>query len=526
MAQFPTNTITQLYWAESSGFITGRDAMGIQNSSVAIYSTLLPGITNVTERIRYYGFHCWLLDQYDSLKEEKLSYKHQYDFIRRAELTIAFLMQNLHTEFSAIPGKQFASDFTEKFKKEGSIDLRLGADKGKHLIDDQGRERSYWKYSSGAMGQYYVGVLMAFSLVKTKENYFILQPRGKELADAFASSLKPPSEASLMSVLKSGRLTPADLTKLEAFNISRISPKSQEWTKYIEILFHEDTPNLSTFQRRDSLLHYLEISSSYYFQNPWALGEYFFQHPGKVIHEDHSASLGWLIYYSQELIHFAIENIFNNMLWGMKVGLLEINSFVDEQMAIFLDMLKIHEIPPSISIHTLFSETKYLPKRPPIEVNSKLNRAVKEQHVGAVYFSAFELILQTCRETKDKLAVFEGYLTKNEIANKNGNIVEAHRYLAKNSEKNVFDFFKSYLYKILNDHQFVAFQKMGNGEAQVHKFLIEHNHLLLIKLIDPRMTNPRLGSVRNYLVDLKLIDLNQGELTTLGQEVLAKYKYN
>ena len=42
----------------------GLDPLGMQNSGVVLYQALLPGISNVTLRMRYYGFFCWLSDAY------------------------------------------------------------------------------------------------------------------------------------------------------------------------------------------------------------------------------------------------------------------------------------------------------------------------------------------------------------------------------------------------------------------------------------------------------------------------------
>ena len=36
----------------------------MQTGSVNIYQRLLPGISNVTLRMRYYGFYAWLADTY------------------------------------------------------------------------------------------------------------------------------------------------------------------------------------------------------------------------------------------------------------------------------------------------------------------------------------------------------------------------------------------------------------------------------------------------------------------------------
>lgn len=58
MAYTLGETSAKPFWAKSADFIGGRDPLGIQNSSVSVYTRLLPGLNNVTERLRYYGFYC------------------------------------------------------------------------------------------------------------------------------------------------------------------------------------------------------------------------------------------------------------------------------------------------------------------------------------------------------------------------------------------------------------------------------------------------------------------------------------
>jgi hypothetical protein len=43
---------------------SGLDPFGMQNSSINLHQRLLPGICNVTLRIRYYGFYAWLVAVY------------------------------------------------------------------------------------------------------------------------------------------------------------------------------------------------------------------------------------------------------------------------------------------------------------------------------------------------------------------------------------------------------------------------------------------------------------------------------
>ena len=43
---------------------SGLDPLGMQASGVRLYQALLPGISNVTLRIRYYGLYPWLATDY------------------------------------------------------------------------------------------------------------------------------------------------------------------------------------------------------------------------------------------------------------------------------------------------------------------------------------------------------------------------------------------------------------------------------------------------------------------------------
>ena len=60
--------------------VRGLDPLGLQNSSVRTYALLLPGLNNVTGKLRYYSFYAWLLHQYFEL-HEKYTPEHQLKFI-------------------------------------------------------------------------------------------------------------------------------------------------------------------------------------------------------------------------------------------------------------------------------------------------------------------------------------------------------------------------------------------------------------------------------------------------------------
>ncbi len=524
MAQLQINTITPLYWAASSGFIPGRDAMGIQNSSVVVYASLLPGITNLTERIRYYGFYCWLLAQYDAGEGSKDNYRQQFDFIRRAELLIAFYMQHEVGGYSSIPGANFAFEYLPTLLKNGSIDLAAGADKGKSMRNANGEARSYWKYASGAMGQYYAGALLALSLVssyvKEKSNYFVLTDRGQKLADAFGQSLDAQSVKVLLSIVRSGTLKAAQLEQLAAFDISNIPVGSAEWQAYLELLFQPDSPTPTGSMRLQTLRQYLQVAGMGIPFSRWLLGEYYFQNPNTVKFAPSSASLGWYLYYAQELIHFAIEMIFNSLLLQMKKDrYVKIDEFVESQVMLLNDEMKTRDEIENEQFRIWFT-TDY--SFSAMEWRDDLRNAYLEQQFAAVFYLALLVIAQTYQQVQPRIQAFREYLNANHIAGKRGNILEIEEYLILNGERPVIDFFRQFVFRILNDHQMVAYDKMGNGEVQVHKFLIEHNHLVQINTIEPRMTTPRLGSVKNILEDLSLLDTETHLPTEEGLALLNR----
>src|SRR3954462_7171210 len=81
-------------WTKPGKWSLGRDPLGMQATSVRIYRTLIPGLTNVTNRLRYYSYYCWVVALFaetrhaDDLKQWRI-------FIRRAEALYALACEAL-----------------------------------------------------------------------------------------------------------------------------------------------------------------------------------------------------------------------------------------------------------------------------------------------------------------------------------------------------------------------------------------------------------------------------------------------
>jgi hypothetical protein len=85
---------TEPLWLHSS-HISGRDHLGIQVVSIALYSELLPGLTNVTHRVRYYSFYPWVLHRY--AKEVRRPRQRTWqEHLRRADFLLALVARAHH----------------------------------------------------------------------------------------------------------------------------------------------------------------------------------------------------------------------------------------------------------------------------------------------------------------------------------------------------------------------------------------------------------------------------------------------
>src|SRR5437868_15541347 len=70
----------------------GLDPLGMQTGSINIYQRLLPGLSNVTLRMRYYGLYVWLADTY-AKQIGDTNPKNWQRFVRRAEALYALVAQ-------------------------------------------------------------------------------------------------------------------------------------------------------------------------------------------------------------------------------------------------------------------------------------------------------------------------------------------------------------------------------------------------------------------------------------------------
>ena len=503
MAQYKVSDISNVYWACNDGFKVGRDPMGIQNSSIATYGCILPGLTNLTGHIRYYSLYCWLLSEYDEMERNgETEDIHQYNFIRRAELVMAFIMKDI--DIRAVVGANFIQYERYSLTEEGYYDIEEGA--------DYESDEKYWSFKSGAFGQYYLGSLIYFSLVKIEENRFYLLNKGKEVAKAFKESVSSEVRELFLECIIYGAVSDEELADLQPIGLHSIRKNSKEWVMLNDLLTSEDSDGSSL--RRESILLMLKdieehkISVSEFVQHR-------FLNRGDATE---GAPFAWYFYYLCEVLHYCIESIFCLVLN-------KIDDLHNPPFDILLDNIT-EDILSNMEEEQLYSDLNEWKGDCTFDINDQWYRVkqdIKDREFTLSVVHALPLLLRLYNEYKCNEKAFKDFEVNHDLVRQRGIFSEG---LKAYVEKHLFLDLKGYIAalvrQVMNEHTVVAIAKMGSNNVDLRKFILEDGCVILVEIRYPNQTNPRIESLHNFLVDLKYLS-EEDELTDIAHEFIANY---
>ena len=166
----------------------GIDPLGMQTTSVALYQELLPGISNVTLRMRYYGFYAWLAQKYAE-RIGDTSVERWCVYLRRAEALYALIAAAENNE-RGVAGVIWASN---KLAQTASGDLVF------HPNTDRGSHPQYLKQKFGAFGAAYGSQLVEIGALEYVDAHQVPVPTaavGAQLAPLFHASVCDAAAAS------------------------------------------------------------------------------------------------------------------------------------------------------------------------------------------------------------------------------------------------------------------------------------------------------------------------------------------
>lgn len=216
-----------LGWVQPAMPIRGLDHLGVQAPCVALYAQLLPGITNVTDRARYYSFHPWLIRSFEQRYRGRTVGEFQR-VLRRAECLFAL---------TAIRHARIEADGDDARHGVGMVGrftlLRIPEDAKFIVLDDyaglEGPTR-YFKNQMGGLGQYYFGPLRDLRVLDYASEGERSLPgydleRGTALAEAFGQGVP---EDKFFQLLEKERIRWTDLDALVEFCPCRLADRRVE----------------------------------------------------------------------------------------------------------------------------------------------------------------------------------------------------------------------------------------------------------------------------------------------------------
>ena len=496
----------------------GRDPLGMQTGSISLYQTFLPGISNVTLRIRYYGLYAWLCQVY-AAEISDTNPKTWQRFIRRAEALYALVAQRRGSE-TGVGGIQWAEK-TLQAASSNSIDFSAAAEPGSDIY--------YLKQAWGVYGLAYASQLYNLGVFENVEHHKIPVPGPKigfPLATAFADALGALSD-DLFRTIRKGSVTLDELDRLAPITPSSISDDSEERDFYEKILFAQAGLERSTdIERRHTLILILCLSSKIsrvpdVSDVRWMLYTGYSLDGTPLVFDSEELTehrLRWWIYQANDLTHISYEILLKYVLDVLEPysGGVILKNLIDEAVA---SIRKVVDDWPESWEEFLLQNPAEEPK-----IEEALSETSMQDARGGRICSP-----KGAWDALKLIAVVQNRsLPYTQKIKKELELPDHHVFRTLLTEINFLEscarddftltICKLIEQRIIQRHLWVALKKLRyQGD---YTFLIDSdNGLVRLRVKDgPVFTNPRLGPAITFLKDIHLI--NEHGLTEQGKKII------
>lgn len=513
------------FWGKK-GYSTGRDPLGMQVASIGTYAILLPGLTNLTRRVRYYSFYCWIIERY-ARDESHTDFDVFRKFVRRAELQFAYGMTVCFPDSPAVVGKDWAvrvlKELAENIPDAHDIDLASGA--------DQNGGPTYWKYSLGAFGQYFLGSLLQLNLLREREGspgVYLCTENGRKLASCFSAEMNAVDADAFIAAVKSGIATVKNLRSiLPTISLDGITPESEEWKFLTKLLIGSDDGGRSeepSYFRKLTVYDYLSFLSS----DPDGDEFSFSRHNYELvlasgISRASEIQRGWFIYELNEVAHYSLGAV----LWGLlevlrekarPVPYRELEQELTNHVVSTLSEFSNGAISNQSTTQSVldFIAASGITEE---QIESDIVDSIEGEKPYPAMALGILLALKLYFRINANSDVLSAFALEHGMA-REGDFADLTEFLRAHQTKNLVDTVSVLLRRsIVNRHIEESIRKMGGGIRNTLKFRNEDGRLFHVQTVRPQWTQPRLGSLNQFLVDLKMLDEN-GSITAHGAGLL------
>lgn len=493
------------FMGDSKALSVGLNPLGYRTASEQLFTTILPGLNVVSQRIRYYSFYCWTLKRYFETHNEATltTYKRH---IRMSEYLLA-LIHAQSRNMDAIPGITYA--LAQVDKNIEKFNLADGAEPNGMLMG------GYWKNPYGAFGAYYAASLREMGLIMPlaknpqmsnctrKGNGYI---SGEELAEAFELNIGFKGKDLFEQCLGAGVVNREQLRELDQYFQTHKMPETLERKLLTDMLLQKDHPATERNKqlRKDTmrmLLLYLqqedpksftELNFARYVYRRFKNGE-----------EQGVAAIGWFAYYLNDSRQYEALNIFIEVLNLLRDnrqapgGWVDIADFANVQGERVARLLGAE----GLTVAELVARWDQVEK--PEDKMAKAFYQVVDDYVKNLDYKTYKNILRQLYigVANDSMAAFD--------------------FLERFLQKPVACYIATYISdQIIYTHYAESMRKYSQNGVATQKLAIECGQVRWLGDFISTHSNPRVGTMMDFAQDLGLVAGT--ELTTEGINLLKK----
>lgn len=316
-------------WIEPPTAIAGRDHLAVQVPCLGIYSRLLPGITNVTDRARYYTLYPWFIWSFDRFVEPRTR-ENFIRLFRRADCLLTLIAER-HAQCLGERPERHGAAMAGRQKLVPALQRLVANDEDLQLsiyATTEKSDRRYFQNTLGGLGQYYQGPLFDLCVLAESKNGILryTHEHGERLAKAVDATI---DREAFFQALEQDRISLKTLDALAMFCPCQLPHCPDEHAALGDLFFDRSGHfEESGRQRRSSLALLLHLikqleGKQYSLDRPTFFACAYSGHlpDGRVWTspaELETTRLGWALYQRNELFSLALQGIFQATLTTLR----------------------------------------------------------------------------------------------------------------------------------------------------------------------------------------------------------------
>lgn len=485
------------------GKLGGLDPLGMLTPIENCYGQLLPGLTSVTVRYRYYSFFSWWIDEYT--KDGATSSARKFEeHLRRGEALIALItvfaqdnVEGVETT-SGVAGSEWAT--SEISSSDDMIDFTIATS----LDTPKGENKRYLDIL--AYSAAYGSQLIEIGLMSRLDGYSLISPKplGNDLADAYRETNLQESLRLFKQCAGNGIVSKNDLLKMAIMRLSFLPNECRERSLLRDLLMGRSSQGGET---RAETMKEIMIAAQDLGRVPTQedLRWLWFDSDVGEDHPHRECRLAWQYYQVGDSLRVCMEAI-------LFLSVRAISDFGDNLRPQDVLFRLVENIPDDLSLQDFFLSLNFTNEE---KTSADLSQsAIKARGPTDDILPLLARIYGRWSERIDELA--RVYPESDRFSTP----VACLRFLQKRENDSAKQVLAQFiLEKVIRQHLWVATRKMHTQGNFTYVLEFEDGRLSCRRAGDTRSSSPRTTIATRFLQEVGLIDENG--ITSAGEEEIS-----